>query len=94
MEWKIGISWWITFYIRHQDHFEYILKKHGKKTASPSVRTYINKIENIITFKIKTGYYLRLLTPETMKLHRRTKNKITKDENGKSVLYLEITEVV
>ena len=29
-----------------------------------------------------------------MKLHRRTKNKITKDENGKSVLYLEITEVV
>ena len=86
MEWKIGISWWITFYIRHKDHFEYILKKHGKKTASPSVRTY--------TFKIKTGYYLRLLTPETMKLHRRTKYKITKDENGKSVLYLEITEVV
>ena len=26
------------------------------------------KIENRITFKIKTGYYLELLTPETMEL--------------------------
>ena len=26
---------------------------------------YINKIENRITFKIKNGYYLELLTPET-----------------------------
>ena len=29
---------------------------------------YVNKIENRITFKIKTGYYLELLTPQTMKL--------------------------
>ena len=29
---------------------------------------YVNKIENRVTFKIKTGYYLELLTPETMKL--------------------------
>ena len=29
---------------------------------------YANKIENRVTFKIKTGYYLELLTPETMKL--------------------------
>ena len=29
---------------------------------------YVNKIENRINFKIKTGYYLDLLTPETMKL--------------------------
>ena len=28
----------------------------------------INKIENRMTFKIKTGYYLELLTSETMKL--------------------------
>ena len=28
----------------------------------------MNKIENRITFKIKAGYYLELLTPETMKL--------------------------
>ena len=28
----------------------------------------INKIENRMAFKIKTGYYLELLTSETMKL--------------------------
>ena len=61
-----------------QDYFEYILKKHGEKTADPSTRIYTNKIENRITFKIKTGYYLELLTPETMKLLGSTKSKITK----------------
>ena len=34
-----------------------------------------------------------MLTPETMKLLGSTKNKITKDENGKNVPHLEITEV-
>ena len=29
---------------------------------------YINKIENRITFKTKTGYYLELLMLETVKL--------------------------
>ena len=42
---------------------------------------YVNKIENRIMFKVKTGCYLILLTPETMKLHRSTKSNITKDEN-------------
>ena len=51
-----------------QDYFEYILKKHGENINNPSVRIYVNKIENRITFKIKTGYYLELLTPETAKL--------------------------
>ena len=32
-----------------------------------SIRIYINKIENRITFKIETGYYVELLTPEAMK---------------------------
>ena len=36
---------------------------------------YVNKIEKRITFKIKTGYDLQLLTLETMKLLGRTKNK-------------------
>ena len=31
------------------------------------IRIYVNKIENRITFKIKNGYCLELLTPETMK---------------------------
>ena len=54
---------------------------------------YINKIENRIAFKIKIGYYLELLTPETMKLLGSTKSKINKDENGESVPHLKITEV-
>ena len=38
---------------------------------------YINKIENRITFRIETGYYLELLMSETMKLLGRAKSKIT-----------------
>ena len=49
---------------------------------------YINKIENRITFKIKTGYYLELLTTETMKLLGSTENKIAKDKNGENVPHL------
>ena len=33
----------------------YLKKKHEKKTGSPSIRIYVNKIENMITFEIKTG---------------------------------------
>ena len=77
-----------------QDYFEYIFKKHQQKAANPSIRIYINKIENRITFKIKTGYYLKLLAPEIMKLFGSTKSKITKNENGENVPCLEITKVV
>ena len=45
-----------------QEYFEYILKKHGKNVDKPSVQIYVNKIENRVTFKIKTGYSLELLT--------------------------------
>ena len=31
------------------------------------MRIYINRIENKITFKIKNGYFLELLTPDSMK---------------------------
>ena len=41
-----------------QNNFEYIFIKHGEKTDNLSIRTYINKIENRITLKIKRGYYL------------------------------------
>ena len=34
---------------------------------------FVNKVENRITFKIKTGYYLELLMSETIKLLRSTK---------------------
>ena len=77
-----------------QDYFEYILKKHGEDIDKPSVQIYVNKIENRVTFKIKDGYSLELLTPETMKLLGSTKSKINKDKNGENLLHLEITEVV
>ena len=77
-----------------QEYFEYILKKHGEEIDNPSIRIYVNKIENRITFKIKTEYYLELLTPDTIKLLGSTGNKITKDKNGENVPHLEITEVV
>ena len=56
------------------------------------IRIYVNKIENTITFKINDGYYLQILTPETMKLLASTKNNMSKDD--KKVPHLEITEVV
>ena len=43
------------------------------------MKIYINKVEKRLTFKIKTEYYLKLLTRKTMKLLGCTKNKITKD---------------
>ena len=55
---------------------------------------YINRIENRITFKIKNGYYLELLTPETMKLLGSTESKITQDKNGENVPHLEVVELV
>ena len=58
------------------------------------IRIYVKKIENRITFKLKTGYYLEISTRETMKLLRSTKIKIKKDENCEIERYLEITEVV
>ena len=67
------------------------LKRHGENIDNLSIRIYINKIEDRITFKIKAGYYLELLTPEMMKLLGSTKNKIAKDKNGENVPHLEIT---
>ena len=77
-----------------QDYFKYILKKHSESVDNPSIRIYVNKIENRIKFKIKNGYYLELLTPETMKLLGSTESKITKDKNGENVPHLEVVEVV
>ena len=59
-----------------QDYFKRILKKNGEKAINPSIRTYIKKTEDRITFKIKTGYYIELLTPETMKLLGSPKSKM------------------
>ena len=77
-----------------QDYFEYVLEKHGESTDNPPLQIYVNKIENRITCKIKKGYRVEILTPETLKLLGSTEKKVTKDKNGENVLHLEITEVV
>ena len=77
-----------------QDYFEYIFKKNGEDIDKPSVWIYVNKIENRVTLKIKNGYSLELLTPETMKLLGSIENKKSKNKNGENVAHLEITEVV
>ena len=65
------------------------LKKCNEKIDNWSIRVYVNIIENIITFKVKTGYYLELLTPETMRLLK-TKNKTIKQLKIKMVIMCHI----
>ena len=77
-----------------QDYFESILKKHSESVDNPSIRIYVNKIENGITFKMKNKYYPEVLTPETMKLIGSTESKISKDKNGENVPHLEVVELV
>ena len=79
-----------------QDYHEFIIKKRETLTENPPVEIYPNKIKNRIVFRIKTGYKLELLTPETMKLLGSTKKDVDQDKNGqdKNVPKLEAVEVV
>ena len=85
-----------------KDHIQYqifriilsIFLKNSENVDNPSIKISVNKTENRVTFKIKNGYYLELLTPETMKLLGSTESKITKDKNGENVPHLEIVELV
>ena len=77
-----------------QDYFEYILKKHSESVGNPPIRIYVNRIENRATFKIKSRYYLELLTPETMKLLGSTESKMIKNKNGENVPHLVVVELV
>ena len=54
----------------------------------------MNRVKNRIFFKIKTGYKLELLTPETMTLLGNTKKDVDKDKDGENVPKLESAEVV
>ena len=77
-----------------QNYFDYMFKKNREKIFNPLIRIYINKIGKRITLKIRTGYCIELVTPETTKLLGSTKSKITENKNGEKVPNLEITEVV
>ena len=71
-----------------QDYFEFIIKKDETLTEDLPIQTYSNKIKNRIVFKIKTGYKLELLTPETMRLLGIAKKVVDKDKNGENVAKL------
>ena len=89
------ILWIFKIYLLYiRIYFEYILKKHSENVDNPSIRIYVNKIKNRNTFKIKSGYYIELLTLETMKLLGSTESKITKDKNGENVPHLEFVKEV
>ena len=60
-----------------------VFKKNKENIDNPLIKRYVNKIENRITFKIKTGYCPELLTPETVKLLGSTGNKIAKKKKKK-----------
>ena len=77
-----------------QDYLEYIIKINQTIMDNHPIKIYVTKIENSITSKIKTGYYLELLTLEIMKLLKSTERKITNNECCENVAYLEITEAV
>ena len=77
-----------------QGYFEYILKNDGEETVNSSIKKYVNKTENGITFKIKTGYYLEHIAPETKKLLGSIKIKTTKSKNSENVPNLQITDLV
>ena len=77
-----------------QDYFEFIIKKCEMLTENPPIQICPNKIKNRIVFKIKTGYKLELLTPETMKLLVSTTKDVDSDKNSENVPKLEYVQIV
>ena len=63
-------------------------------TENPPVQIYPNITKNKIVFKIKTGYKLELLTPETRKLLGSAKKDVDADKSSENVPKLESVEVV
>ena len=68
-----------------QDYFEYIIKKHETIAKNLPVQIYVNKIRNRIVFKVKTGYKIELLSPETMKLSGSKRKDVDQDKTGEDV---------
>ena len=71
-----------------------MIKKHETLAENPPIQIYSNKIKSRIVFKIKIGYKLELLSPETMKLLRSAKKDVDKDKDGEDVTKLKSVEVV
>ena len=77
-----------------QNDFEYIIKKHETIADVSPVLIYVNKINNRIVFKIKSGYKLELLSKETMRLLGSLADTIDGDKNSELVPKLESIDLV
>lgn len=63
-----------------QDYFECNIKKHESLIDKSPVQIHVNKIQNRIIFKIKTGYCIEVLTLRTTKLLTCKERRILKDK--------------
>ena len=63
-------------------------------TENPPIQIYPNEIRNRIVFKVKTGYKLKLLSPETRKLLGSTEKDVDKGKDGEDVAEQESVELV
>ena len=72
---KFKLSHALYYESEFQDCFEEIIKKHERRTDNPTINIHVSKKEIGIIFKIKTWYYLGLLTTERMKLLGSTEKK-------------------
>ena len=77
-----------------QDYLEFIIKKHATLAENPLVQIYPNKIKNRIVFKVKAGYKLELLSPESMRLLGSTKKDIDQNKDRGNEPKLKSVEVV
>ena len=75
-----------------QDYIEYIIKKHETLTTIPPIHVYINRINNVLVFKIKDGYKLQAI--ERMQLFGSAKKLKDIIKNRENVRSLEVVEVV
>ena len=57
------------------------IKNHRTLTKNPSIKIYVNRTENQITFNLNNEYYLQLSTTETMKILGSSEKRISKDKN-------------
>ena len=75
-------------------YFRYSISKHEAIADYPLVQIYVNKIKNRIVFKIKAGYKLESLSPETIKLLGSAKKDADQDKHGEDAPKLESVEAV
>ena len=77
-----------------QDYFEFFIKKYETLVGNPPIQIYPNRIKNRIVFRVKAGYKLEFLSPETMKLLGSAKKDVYKDKDEEDAPKLESAEVV